>query len=137
MGLYLIQEGEGANEYLDGACLYATPWDLVNGCNHFYQVLRGIYAKGMGKRLNDTTLHKILPHMKPYLSEEDYKYYEGALTRNKAGLQGFDKEIFPRMFGYKDEQDYYRKCSLIHNGLEKIRVPTFCLGSRDDQVAGD
>ena len=75
--------------------------------------------------------------MKPYLSEEDYKYYESALSQNKAGLFGLDSKIFPKMFGYKDEKDYYLKNSLIHNGLHKIRVPTFAIGARDDQCAGD
>ena len=45
--------------------------------------------------------------MKPYLSEEDYKYYESVLSQNKAGLFGLDSKIFTKMFGYKDEKDYY------------------------------
>ena len=52
VGRYLIEEGDAAATILDGACLYAAPWDLERGSRFFYENCRGLYAKGMGLRLN-------------------------------------------------------------------------------------
>jgi len=48
-----------------------------------------------------------LPLLKPYLSEEDYNHFKHTLDNNWEGLLALDKNIFVKMFGYKDRQDYY------------------------------
>lgn len=107
MGRYLIEEGEKANEILDGASLYAPPWDLVRGSRYFYENMGGLYAKGMGLKLNNNTLHLILPEMKPYMTDQEYKYYEKVLQTNKTGLDHIDEKVYAPMFGYKNAEDYY------------------------------
>ena len=128
----MINEGERAKKVLDGACMYAGPWDLDETNKFFYRNMGGLYSKSMGSRLNSITLHQILPKMKAYMTDEEYKYYENALQTNKHGLQGFDEKIYPRMFGYKDANEYYQKESLMPD-IHKIKVPTFALHSKDDQ----
>ena len=74
--------------------------------------------------------------MKPYLSESEYAEYTRLLKTNNTGLLQFDKYIYPKMFGYKDTQDYYEKVSIVGN-IAKIKVPVFGLSSKDDQLIDD
>ena len=91
-----------------------------------------IYSKPMGNRLNSIMSNRILPGMKPYMKEEEYRYYKKIVETNESGLEGFDKHIYPKMFGYIDADDYYKKESLMPN-IGKIKVPTFAIHSEDDQ----
>ena len=69
------------------------------------------------------------------MSEEDYEWISNALNTNKTGLDHIDREIYVRMFGYKDVYDYYDKVSLC-NVVSTIKVPTFGFGAIDDQLCG-
>lgn len=73
--------------------------------------------------------------MKPFLSEEDYAHYERVLNTNWSGLKAFDEQIFPKMFGYADTQDYYDSVTVAEH-IKEIKVPTFALDAVDDQICG-
>lgn len=90
LALYMAFEGDRATKYLDGAVLYATPWNTRDGfdffCNNFY----GLYSWAIGVNLNRDIRDKVLPRMKHLLSEEDYDYYKQTLDTNTTGLPVLD-----------------------------------------------
>ena len=90
LALYMALEGDRATRYLDGAVLYATPWNTRDGfdffCNNFY----GLYSWAIGVNLNRDIRDKVLPRMKHLLSEEDYDYYKQTLDANTTGLPVLD-----------------------------------------------
>ena len=43
----------------------------------------------------------------------------------------FDNQITAKMYGFKDALDYYEKCSTV-NSLNKLKIKTFVLTSKDD-----
>ena len=46
-------------------------------------------------------------------------------------MQVLDEQIYVRMFGYANTQDYYDQCTIAERANE-IKVPTFALGAEDD-----
>jgi predicted alpha/beta-fold hydrolase len=46
-------------------------------------------------------------------------------------MSNIDQNIFPKMFGFKNDKDYYQKISATGR-LKKIKIPTFLLKSKDD-----
>ena len=67
------------------------------------------------------------------MSEEDFEEFSGQIHANRTGLDVLDRHVYPKMFGYKDEFDYYKKVS-VDNHIMNCKVPVFCMGSVDDQV---
>ena len=61
LGLYLVNEGRKAAEYLDGVCLYATPWDTKENEEFFQKNMYGFLAKSVGLNLNREIKRKVLP----------------------------------------------------------------------------
>ena len=53
LGLYLINEGKEAAKKLDGAVLYATPWNILTGWKFFYENMFGLYTYVIGMCLNE------------------------------------------------------------------------------------
>ena len=51
--------------------------------------------------------------------------------QNKTGLDHIDKHVYPRMFGYKNDMDYYEQCS-VDARVKNIAVPTFAFDAKDD-----
>ena len=77
LGLYLIKEGLNAAKHLDGACLFATPWDTLGTEKFFEENMYGLLSGVCSFNLNLGIRKSVLPRMKPYLSSEKYqKYYE-------------------------------------------------------------
>lgn len=58
---------------------------------------------------------------------------EMVFQTNRTGLKTLDENIYTPMFGFKDVNEYYRGTTLAGK-LNKIKVPTFSLGTLDDQV---
>ena len=90
LGLYARYDSQNAAKMLDGMVLYATPWNCREGVRFFREKFFGLYSQVIGNALNDDIRDKILPKMKPMLSEEDYEAYKQALDNNKDGLLGID-----------------------------------------------
>jgi predicted alpha/beta-fold hydrolase len=71
--------------------------------------------------------------MKPYLNDEDYKFYEDTLRTNRNGLETLDGLVIPKMFGFKDRWEYYTAGN-VRSKMDGIKVPMFALQARDDWV---
>lgn len=126
--------GEKAKKFLDGASTYATPWNLTKGHRFFYDSFHGLFQRAIGLNLNRIVRSNQLEPLKQHCSEEDAAHYDWAINTNKTGLDRFDQEVYPRMWGYKDAMDYYEKCSLDLIFMN-IKVPTLSFESRDDILA--
>ena len=136
LALYMAFEGKRAAKYLDGAVLYATPWNTRDSFHFFCNAFFGLYAYAIGINLNKDLKNRVLPAMKDLMGEEEYEYYRQALENNRVGLPVLDSQVFTKMYGYRDVWHYYDYCT-IADKLLKIRVPTFALSACDDQIAGD
>lgn len=86
LGLYLGKAGEKAKTYLDGACLFSTPWSLVKGSEFFYENCYGIYSYVIGMNLNRIIKRQQLPKFEPLMSSKDFAELSNALNENKTGL---------------------------------------------------
>jgi len=73
----------------------------------------------------------MMPKQKPYMSKEEYERRTKVLDSNTTGLIHLDKHIYSPMYGFKDEQEYY-KAGTVAGRLDKIKVPTFHLIGKDD-----
>ena len=69
LGLYLIKEGANAAKYVDGACLFATPFDTLGTEKFFEENMYGLLSRVVGFNLN-LGLKKIIKRMQPLLSKE-------------------------------------------------------------------
>ena len=136
VGLYLINEGKRAAEILDGACLYGTPWHCRDNNDYFINNLWGIPQRVVSLTLNHDLWKKVLPKMKPYLSEETYKQYEHAFETNKVGIDHLNQKVIEPMYGFKTHFGYLDYCTLAGR-LSEISVPTFGLSAVDDAMCGD
>lgn len=65
------------------------------------------------------------------MSEEEYERRKQVLASNTTGLIHLDKHIYSPMYGFEDEQEYY-KAGAMAGRLDKIKVPTFHLTGIDD-----
>ena len=63
--------------------------------------MNGWYPYIFGLALNKKIKDKILPKMTPYLTKEDYAYYENVLKNNKTGMDPINKGLYMKMFGFK------------------------------------
>ena len=133
--LYLRKEGRKACEVLDGACVYGTPWSTSKGSEFFYNNAFGLYQKVIGLSLSEIIRKEQLPQLKEYLSEEDYAYYKHALENNWSGLDVLDEHLYCKMFGFASKQEYYDAVSIAEH-VTDIKVPTFALDAKDDQLCG-
>jgi predicted alpha/beta-fold hydrolase len=70
LGLQLINEG--IKTKYDAASLYATPWAMFDGWNHFFNHNFGLYSWAIGQNLSKIWEEQ-LPQMKPFISEKVYK----------------------------------------------------------------
>ena len=136
LSLYCAFEGEKARKYLDGAVLYATPWNTRDSFDFFTKNFFGLYSYVIGMKLSMDVRKKILPRMKHLLPEEEYNHYKHACDTNKTGLPTLDREVFTKMYGYRDVGHFYDYVTVADKIL-KIKVPTFALSAKDDQIAGD
>lgn len=136
LGLYLAFEGERATQYLDGAVLYATPWNTRDGFEYFTKNFFGFYSWVIGIKLNMDLRSLVLPKMKHLLSEEDYEYYKQVMDQNKIGLPVLDEKVFTKMYGYRNVHHFYDYVTVADKVLN-IKVPTFALSAADDQLCGD
>ena len=69
------------------------------------------------------------------MAKKDYEELCHAFETNKTGLDHIDKQVYVKMFGYKDVDEYYEYVSL-ENHISHVAVPLFAFGSIDDQLCG-
>ena len=136
LACYCGYDPDRAAKILDGAVLYATPWNTRDSVDFFRNNFFGLYSYVIGIKLNMDIKNKVLPKMKHLMSEEDYNYYMNAVETNKNGLPTLDEKVFTKMYGYRNVEHFY-DCVTVADRLPKIKVPTFALSSVDDQIADD
>ena len=136
IGLYLVNFSKRASEIVDGVALLSTPWDLKAGEKRFYSNFRGFYPWVFGLALSAETRTCILPQMKPYLSEKMYQHYDHALKTNWQGMDHLNRKVYQPMFGFENHEQYLDHCT-VAGRMKLIKVPTFALAARDDQVCDD
>ena len=108
LGSYMSKDGERTGEIIDGAILYAGLWDFTKQHDYLFNNFFGLYHFVIGMTLSLNIQYKVLPQMKPYLSDEDYKLYEHCLQTNWKGISHIEKTIYLKMFGFKTQKEYYR-----------------------------
>ena len=57
------------------------------------------------------------------------------LSENWSGLTVLDSKFYPKMFGHADKRAYCEYVTIAERANE-IKVPTFAVGSEDDQICG-
>ena len=133
LALYMLKDADRAYEMIDGSAIYGNPWSAAKGEKYAHSHQFGIYIKVLGVKLTEDIRKQQLPLLKPYLPEEEYDQYETALRTSWLGMLTLDSKVYPRMFGFKDKQDYCESVTVVEHCLN-IKVPTFALGSADDQI---
>lgn len=122
---------QGVNAKANGAILYCPPLDIMGASHYFFNNLFGFYSYVLGMFLNNNLHRLALPHMKKYTTKEEGERMEMVFQTNRTGLKTLDENIYTPMFGFKDVNEYYRGTTLAGK-LNKIKVPTFSLGTLDD-----
>lgn len=128
LGLYLSKTGSQCP--LDGAFLYASPFDLVRGANYFYTV-NGWLSWTIGMYLNAEILKRVPDYTLVAPSKHDANSLEKILKTNKDGIRGLDNTLYWWMYGFKSVEDYYEQSS-VRPIIANIRVPTILLNAKDD-----
>ena len=70
------------------------------------------------------------------MKEEDYKHYEHVLNTNKKGMDPINRDIYLKMFGFACYDDLLMHMT-VAGKMKNIKVPTFGLSAKDDNVCGD
>ena len=112
-----------------GAAVCCAPLDIERNSG-FMQAPgfnRNVYNNFLLDSLKETTLAQ-LDRLEENTETQKINRDEVAAAET---VTDFDNAVICPLFGFKDHTDYYRKCS-SQNFLDKIRVPTFILNSRDD-----
>ena len=136
ISLYMANYADDANKKLDGCALFGTPWDIKGGESKFFGNFWGIYPWVFGLSLNEETRKNILPKMKKYLSEEDYQEYKRVLDTNRQGMDTLNRGVYRKMFGFKTHEELLEYMT-IGDKVKNIKVPTFNLSAKNDQVCDD
>lgn len=85
MGLYL--EHSGDNSRLDGAGVYACPYDLSVGLKFFYENAFGLYSYAIGLNLVNCLQQDALPGLIQYCSKEEADRLTRSFKSNWTGLR--------------------------------------------------
>lgn len=117
---------------MDGAALYACPYDLKAGEKFFYSNALGFYSWVIGMNLS-SLLRSQLPELTKFCSQEEAERIRHSFANNWRGLKQLDEDLYVPMFGYKDCEDYYTNGTMTGQ-FHKIKVPTFCLSANDDFI---
>jgi predicted alpha/beta-fold hydrolase len=126
---------EGDKTKVDGAILFAVPWDQYNSHHYAFAFRWGMYAWLVGLNFNRLIAAQI-KQLEPFVTKEEFTKYNNVVQKNWDGVRLLETEIFAPMFGYEDRLAYYKDASTV-NRLERIAVPVFAIHSRDDWVCLD
>ncbi len=116
---------------MDGAGLYACPFDLKGGKKFFDTNCFGFYSWVVGINLSSNLGKYALPELTKYCSPEEAVRLRKSFENNWKGISVLDSDLYVPMFGYDSIDDYYSH-GTVAGHLHKIKVPTFCLSANDD-----
>ena len=115
--------GRDGGELLRAAAVVSVPFDLAAGADAFEAgLMMRVYARHFLRSL----IRKLEP--KRSLLEPLVALEAAAEART---LRAFDDLVTAPLHGFRDARDYYESCSSVRY-LERVRVPTLVLHSRDD-----
>ena len=116
--------GESARELLTGVCAVSTPIDLAACVAALGQPQNFIYQNRFLDRLKDRIRRK------NRLSPDVYTLEHLPKTKT---IEDFDDHYTARLFGFGTAANYFRTQS-ANQFLERIRVPTLLIQSKDDPL---
>ncbi len=116
--------GDGARESLTGVCAVSTPIDLAASVAALGRRQNFIYQGRFLDRLKDRIRRKNRQAPDVYTLEH--------LPKIKS-IQDFDDHYTARLFGFGTAANYFRTQS-SNQFLERIRVPTLLVQSKDDPL---
>lgn len=116
--------GDGARELLTGVCAVSTPIDLAASVAALGRRQNFIYQGRFLDRLKDRIRRKNRQAPDVYTLEH--------LPKIKS-IQDFDDHYTARLFGFGTAANYFRTQS-SNQFLERIRVPTLLVQSKDDPL---
>jgi uncharacterized protein len=120
--LQLLASTSEYDQALGSAVAISTPFDLARSCRHLQTGFSRLYQWHFVRKLREKALAKVAQH--PGLADP-------MRIRKASTLWDFDDVFTSVIHGFRDARDYYSKCSSI-SVLERIRVPTLLLSSKDD-----
>jgi predicted alpha/beta-fold hydrolase len=116
--------GESAQELLNGVCVVSTPIDLAACVAALGQPRNFIYQNRFLDRLKDRIRRKNRQAPDVYTLEH--------LPKIKT-IEDFDDHYTARLFGFGTAANYFKTQS-ANQFLERIRVPTLLIQSKDDPL---
>ncbi|MDH5398247.1 MAG: alpha/beta fold hydrolase [Cyclobacteriaceae bacterium] len=119
---YLGEQGEQAKELLSRAVAISAPLHLSDSCQAISSLENSLYEKQFLKELKQ----KVAQKAKLHPNELDISALENINT-----LWDFDNQYTAPLHGFKDAEDYYRKCSSLWS-LKNIRIPTLIINAKND-----
>lgn len=105
LGAYLVRAKNETK--LDGACMYACPYDVVKGEKFFYTTHFGFYSWLIGVNLADG-MHNLMPQLLKHCDDDKFAdRIRHSFATNWSGLKKIDLDLYIPMFGFKNCEDYY------------------------------
>lgn len=118
--------GEEATKYVDAAVAVCCPMDLMESSKVISKGFSRVYDMNFINTMKDKALKKALA-------------FPGTLDPEKIksikNLHDFDDFVTAPMFGYKNADDYWTKCS-SSRVLKGIRVPVLAMNALNDPIVG-
>lgn len=119
---WLGEQGAEATHRVRAAAAISVPFDLEEGSRHISRGFARVYDRNFVRSLRRKALAKLETH--PTL-------FDAQRATSARSVYEFDEAVTGPVHGFSDARDYYTKSSAI-GFLERIRVPTLLLSSRDD-----
>jgi predicted alpha/beta-fold hydrolase len=113
---------EGAESCLTAAAAISVPYDLSAGADHLMRPQGDLYATFLLR-----SLRRKIEQKRPILPAT----VNVAAATGARSFRSFDQEATAPLHGFADADEYYRQCSSARF-LDRIRVPTLLVHSRDD-----
>ena len=104
------------------AATVSVPFDLEAGARHIAQGFARVYDRHFVRSLRRKALAKL---------ERQPAIFDGERAKRARTIFDFDESVTAPVHGFADARDYYSKSSAL-GFLDRIRVPTLLLSSRDD-----
>ncbi len=119
---YLGERSSELDPRIKGAVAFSVPCDLQSSSTQLARPINRIYMRYVLTSLHD----KIRAMMKLMPGKIDDRGYERLRT-----FKDFDDRYTAPIHGFKDAEDYWRKCS-CRPYLSQIQIPTLLVNARND-----
>lgn len=132
---YAAQEGDSIWPQIKATAIMGTPWDFTDSSHHVRYTSLGhyVYSPTMAQSLLKLLNEHYDTHLKDDVYIEEFKSNPQDFKIEL--LRDFDDLITSRIFGFNNADEYYRLALPIQR-LNKVRVPTLIVSSKDDPITG-